>query len=62
MDDGETQLLADCFFTRPAIILILTSKIPTDTTVVNRVLFQNKMDRLKALFVTHSHYEHSLDA
>ena len=62
LDDGETQILIDGFFSRPSILKVLTSRISTDTSIVNKVISQYGIDKLKAVFVTHSHYEHALDA
>ena len=60
-DDGETQILVDGFFSRPS-LLSVAGKIETNKKIVDAVLKREKMDRLKALFVTHSHYDHSFDA
>lgn len=62
LDDGETQILIDGFFSRPSILKVLASRISTDTSIVTRVISQYGIDKLKAVFVTHSHYEHALDA
>jgi len=61
-DDGETQLLVDCFFTRPSIFEVLTKKIKTKTKTINDILSAYKINRLKGIFITHSHYDHVLDA
>lgn len=60
-DDGETQLMTDGFFTRPSLVKVATHKIHTDPKIVDAVLKKVKIDRLKALFVAHSHYDHALD-
>jgi L-ascorbate metabolism protein UlaG (beta-lactamase superfamily) len=62
LDDGETQLMIDGFFSRPSILKVLTSKVSTDTATINKVISEYGVNRLKAIFVTHSHYEHALDA
>lgn len=62
LDDGKTQLLIDCFFSRPSVFKVATSKISTDTAEVNTILSQYKIDRLKGIFISHSHYDHALDA
>src|SRR5215475_4215517 len=58
-DDGETQLMTDGFFSRPSLLKVTTSKIQTDTRVVDAVLKRARVERLKALFVAHSHYDHA---
>jgi L-ascorbate metabolism protein UlaG (beta-lactamase superfamily) len=60
-DDGETQILIDGFFTRPRMLRVAAGKIQTDPTIVDAVLKRAKVDRLKAVFVAHSHYDHALD-
>lgn len=61
-DDGETQLMTDGFLSRPSARKILTrTPIQTDTAVVDAILSRAKVERLKALFVAHSHYDHSFD-
>ena len=61
-DDGNDQLLFDCHVTRPSIPKFLTSKISTDTSVADRVIRDFKIDRLKGMFISHSHHDHVLDA
>lgn len=61
-DDGETQILIDGFFSRPSIIKAFTSPIASDTTIIADVIKQHGINRLKGIFVTHSHYDHGFDA
>jgi L-ascorbate metabolism protein UlaG (beta-lactamase superfamily) len=60
-DDGETQLMIDGFFTRPS-LKQFKGKIETNPKVVDDALKRAKVTRLKALFVTHTHEDHSLDS
>ena len=62
IDDGVTQLMVDGFLTRPSFTDVFFSKIETDQKLVNSILVNLKINRLKAIFVTHSHYDHALDA
>lgn len=62
LDDGQTQLLVDAFFSRSSMMRTALSKISTDSSLVNSILSQYKIDRLKAIFISHSHYDHSFDA
>ncbi len=62
IDDGETQLMTDGFLSRPSLWTVATSKIATDPAVVDAALARVKADRLKAIFVAHSHYDHAMDA
>lgn len=62
LDDGETQLLLDAHLTRPGILRVLLGKLKTNADFVDEVLRRFPMDRLKAIFVSHTHYDHVLDA
>jgi len=62
IDDGETQLLIDGFFSRPSMMTVLTSDIRSDTTLIADYLKKYDMSRVKGIFVTHSHYDHAFDA
>jgi L-ascorbate metabolism protein UlaG (beta-lactamase superfamily) len=59
-DDGESQVMIDGFFSRPSLVKLIKN-VETDTKVVDAVLKRAKVDRLKALFVSHSHYDHAFD-
>ncbi|MEJ1963565.1 MAG: MBL fold metallo-hydrolase [Gammaproteobacteria bacterium] len=62
-DDGETKFLIDGFITRPRFReLVLQRPLATDRTLVKNVLEHNGIDHLNAVFVSHSHYDHALDA
>jgi len=61
-DDGETQILIDGFFSRPSMWKALTSKIASDTAQIDKMIASYKMNHVKGIFVTHSHYDHSFDA
>ncbi|HEY5918891.1 MAG TPA: hypothetical protein VIU13_15850 [Chryseolinea sp.] len=54
-DDGETQILLDGFFSRPSMMAALLTDIESDTVLINEVIASHKLDRLKGIFVTHSH-------
>ncbi|WP_165372253.1 MBL fold metallo-hydrolase [Emticicia agri] len=60
-DDGETQLLIDGFFTRPPFLKLITSALSTDTALIDGLVSRYKMDRVKGIFATHSHYDHAFD-
>ena len=61
-DDGQTQILIDGFFSRPSLWRALITKIESDTAVIGEIITNYRMDRVKGIFVTHSHYDHSFDA
>jgi len=61
-DDGETQILLDGFFSRPSMVGALFTDIESDTVLINEIIASYNLDRVKGVFVTHSHYDHSFDA
>jgi L-ascorbate metabolism protein UlaG (beta-lactamase superfamily) len=60
-DDGENQILIDGLLTRPSLFRVMTSTIKTDKALVDHILEKQRINRLKAIFVSHSHYDHVLD-
>ena len=61
-DDGRDQVLFDCHVTRPSIGTCLVGYLSTDTVVADKVISQFGFDRLRAIFISHSHHDHVLDA
>lgn len=61
-DDGETQLLIDGFFSRPPLGKVAFGKVKSDIPVIQSIITQHNIDRLKGIFVCHSHYDHGMDA
>lgn len=61
LDDGETQLLIDGFFSRPALLKTLSTEISSDTVLIDQLMRDHGMQRIKAIFVAHSHYDHAFD-
>jgi len=61
-DDGKDQIFFDAHFTRPSLLKYICGSEPTDTSVVDNMLKIHKVDRLKAIFVSHSHHDHVMDA
>lgn len=62
LDDGETQILTDGFFSRPSLWKTAFSKIESNASTVQSVIEKAKIERLRAIFVCHSHYDHVMDA
>lgn len=60
-DDGKDQVLFDCHVTRPSLMACLLKSFETDTSVADMVINDFKIDRLKGIFVSHSHHDHVLD-
>jgi L-ascorbate metabolism protein UlaG (beta-lactamase superfamily) len=62
IDDGETGILFDPFFTRPNLWEVITfQKKTSDKNLVQKWLKKTKAINTKAIFVTHSHYDHVFD-
>lgn len=60
-DDGKDQILFDCHFTRPSLAKYINGSEPTDTKLADSMLKLHKIDRLKAIFVSHTHHDHVMD-
>ncbi len=61
-DDGETQLLIDGFFSRPAALnLVFRRPIVPDVANINYALSEFRMRRLAAIVTVHSHFDHAMD-
>ncbi|MGW0431135.1 MBL fold metallo-hydrolase [Micromonospora sp. NPDC003197] len=62
IEDEETALLVDGFFTRPGKLRTLLGRIAPDPAVIDRSLHRAGITRLAAVIVGHSHYDHVMDA
>ena len=61
-DDGKDQIFFDAHMTRPSLFKYIFGSAPTDRAVVDRQLSLCHVDRLRAVFVSHSHHDHVMDA
>lgn len=61
LDDGVTQLMVDGFISRKPLWQVATSQLSTDKAAVEAVLRKLQVNRLQAVFASHSHYDHALD-
>ncbi|MEZ0372751.1 MAG: MBL fold metallo-hydrolase [Candidatus Sericytochromatia bacterium] len=60
--DGESRILIDGFFTRPDNLWqVFLGQVSTDKDKVRRYLQRLGIDRLDAMPVFHSHYDHAMD-
>lgn len=60
-DDGQDQLLFDCHFTRPSLFKYIFGSAGTDTAMAETLLKTHRVDRLRAIFVSHTHHDHVMD-
>lgn len=62
--DGERAILIDPFFTRPqgVVNLLLNRAIAPDPALIRRWLDRLGVQRLDAVLVSHSHFDHAMDA
>ena len=62
-DDGKDQILFDCHFTRPSLKrYVRNGKASTDKEIMDKLFKRHHVDRLRAIFVSHSHHDHVMDA
>jgi L-ascorbate metabolism protein UlaG (beta-lactamase superfamily) len=61
-DDGETAILTDGFFSRPAKTQVLFGKVAPDPVLIAQSLRRAGITQLSAVLVGHSHYDHAMDA
>lgn len=61
-DDGTDQLLFDCHITRPSLLRCAFGRFVTDAAVAQRVLEEFAIDRLRGIFISHTHHDHVMDA
>ena len=61
-DDGKDQILFDCHFTRPSLWKYISGRQPSDTATIDELMRLHPMDRLRAVFVSHTHHDHVMDA
>ena len=62
-DDGKDQILFDAHFTRPSIRQLLKNEpVMTDTPLCDEIIKLHRINRLRAIFISHTHHDHVMDA
>ena len=62
-DDGQDQILFDAHVTRPSLVdYIRNTKASTDTALCDKLIRLHRIDRLRAIFISHTHHDHVMDA
>lgn len=62
IEDGETAIMTDGFFSRPGLLRVALTRIAPDPERIRRNLARAGVDELAAVIVLHSHYDHAMDA
>ncbi|MCI5056951.1 MAG: MBL fold metallo-hydrolase [Flavobacteriales bacterium] len=62
IDDGETRILTDGFFSRPGGLKVLLGKIQPKKSRIEQGLQNADILELDAIIPVHSHYDHVMDA
>ena len=62
-DDGTDQVFFDAHFTRPSMITYARGgEAGTDTALCDKMIKLHRIDRLRAIFISHTHHDHVMDA
>jgi len=62
LDDGNTAIITDGFFSRPGIGRLLFGEIAPDPDRIGWALQRGDVTKLSAVLTVHSHYDHAMDA
>ena len=60
-DDGKDQILFDVHFTRPSLLTYIGGSQGTDMAITEELLQKHPLDRLRAIFISHTHHDHVMD-
>ena len=61
-DDGTDQVMFDCHVTRPSIPAYLFGNVKTDMALADDIIKRHEINRLRAIFISHTHHDHVMDA
>lgn len=61
-DDGQNTVIFDACLTRPDLMSVLFKRIKTKPHLVDQILAAANIEKIDAVFISHSHYDHALDA
>ena len=62
-DDGKDQILFDAHVTRPSIEkYVAGAEVVTDRNLCDKLIRLHHIDRLRAIFISHTHHDHVMDA
>lgn len=62
-DDGKDQILFDAHVTRPSLKkYVKGAEVVTNAELCDHLIKVHKMNRLRAIFISHTHHDHVMDA
>lgn len=62
IDDGESALLTDGFFSRPSLAAVGLRRLTPSSPRIDGCLARLHVDRLEAVLPVHTHYDHAMDS
>ena len=62
IDDGESALLTDGFFSRPSLLTVGTQKLSPSLPRIDGCLTRLGIERLDAVLPVHTHFDHAMDS
>jgi L-ascorbate metabolism protein UlaG (beta-lactamase superfamily) len=62
IDDGQSALMTDGFFSRPGLLKIGLRPLSPSEPRIDGCLARIEVDRLEAVLPVHTHYDHAMDA
>jgi L-ascorbate metabolism protein UlaG (beta-lactamase superfamily) len=62
VDDGQSAVLTDGFFSRPGLLRVATRPLAPSASRIDAALRRAGIGRLDALIPVHTHFDHALDA
>jgi len=62
LDDGQSAILTDGFFSRPSLGRVALRPIAPDAAAIDTCLRRAGIQRLEAVVPVHSHFDHALDS
>lgn len=62
LDDGESAVLTDGFFSRPSLLQVGLRRVAPRTERIDAVLARARIGRLDAVVPVHTHFDHAMDS
>ncbi|MGE2722026.1 MBL fold metallo-hydrolase [Mycolicibacterium celeriflavum] len=62
IDDGESAILTDGFFSRPSLLEVGMRRLSPSQPRIDGCLTRLRIDRLEAVLPVHTHYDHAMDS